>query len=102
MNFIMVEITDIPGVSLEEEAVLIGKSGKEFISADDLASLVGTINYEIVTGIGSHLPRIVIQNLPSSQKMECLLEPSGLLTYEVFNDKYIQKMKTKKPLSWRL
>lgn len=60
MNFIMVEITDIAGVNLEEEVVLIGRDGKEFISADDLATLAGTINYEIVTGIPSHIPRIVV------------------------------------------
>lgn len=60
MNFVMVEITDIPGVNLEEEVILIGQDGEEFISADDLASLVGTINYEIVTGISAHVPRIVI------------------------------------------
>lgn len=60
MNFIMVDITDIPGVKLEEEAVLIGRGGDEVISADYLASLIGTINYEIVSGISPHVPRLVV------------------------------------------
>lgn len=60
MNFIMVDVTDIPGVNFEDEATLIGKDGDEIISADHLASLTGTINYEIVTGIAPHIPRIVI------------------------------------------
>ncbi len=60
MDFIVVDVTDIPGVELEDEAVLLGKAGEESISADDLASLVGTINYEIVTRINPLIPRIVI------------------------------------------
>ncbi len=60
MNFIMVDVTDIPGVKLEAKAILIGRDGDEVVSADDLASLVGTINYEIVAGIAPHIPRIVL------------------------------------------
>jgi len=60
MNFIMVDITDIPEARVEEEAVLIGGDQDEVISADYLASLVGTINYEIASGINPHLPRIVV------------------------------------------
>lgn len=60
MNFITVDITDIAGVKLEEEAVLIGQSGQETITADYLASLIGTINYEVITSIGAHVPRLVV------------------------------------------
>ncbi len=60
MDFIVVDVTDIPRVELEDEVVLLGKHGEESISADDLASLVGTINYEIVTRINPLIPRIVI------------------------------------------
>lgn len=60
MNFIMVDVTDTPGVHLEDEATLIGRDGEEVISVDHLASLVGTINYEIVSGIAPHIPRIVV------------------------------------------
>ncbi len=60
MDFIVADITDIPRVKLEDEVVLLGKDGEESISANDLASLVGTINYEIVTRINPLIPRIVI------------------------------------------
>ena len=60
MDFIVVDITDIPRVELEDEVVLLGKDGEESIRADDLASLVSTINYEIVTRINPLIPRIVI------------------------------------------
>jgi len=60
MNFIMVDVTDIPDVKLEDEAVLIGEQGKERITADHLAQLIGTINYELVTRINWQIPRIII------------------------------------------
>lgn len=60
MDFIVVDTTDIRRVELEDEVVLLGKDGEESISADHLASLVGTINYEIVTRINPLIPRIVI------------------------------------------
>ena len=60
MDFIMADVTDIPGVEAEEEVVLLGNDGEESITANDLASLVGTINYEIVARINPLIPRIVI------------------------------------------
>jgi alanine racemase len=60
MNFFTVDITDIPGVRLEDEATLIGRDGRETIVADQLASLAGTISYEILSRINPLLPRIVV------------------------------------------
>ena len=37
------------------EAVLLGKSGNEEITATDLAEKLGTINYEVLTGFGPRL-----------------------------------------------
>ncbi len=60
MNIILVDVTDIPNVELEDEVVLLGKQGDEEITTDHLASLAGTINYEIVTRINPSLERRVI------------------------------------------
>jgi alanine racemase len=60
MNFIMADITDIPGVNLEDEVVLLGQDGEETITADYLANLAGTISYDIVTRINNSIPRIII------------------------------------------
>jgi alanine racemase len=43
-----------------DEAVLIGRQGDEVITADDLASQLGTISYEVLTGISQRVPRIFI------------------------------------------
>jgi alanine racemase len=58
MNMTMVDITDLPDARLEDEAILIGRNGGESITADALAALCNTINYEIVSRIGGHLPRV--------------------------------------------
>jgi alanine racemase len=60
MNLTMVDITDINGVGLEEPAVLLGIDGKEQISADQIAGWIQTVNYEVISRIGSHIPRIIV------------------------------------------
>ncbi len=60
MNMTMVDVTDIPGVRVGEQATLIGTQGKENISAEELAEKAGTINYEIVTRINPLLKRRVV------------------------------------------
>ena len=60
MNLTMIDITDVEGVELEEQVVLLGRDGDEEISADLMAEWAGTINYEIVSRICPFLPRKVI------------------------------------------
>ncbi len=60
MNLMMVDVTDIEDAVPGDEVVLLGTQGDETVSAEDLAGWTGTINYEIVTRIASHLPRIVV------------------------------------------
>lgn len=60
MNIIMVDVTDIPNARVENTATLIGRDGREEITADYLAELIGTINYEITTRINEKILRIVV------------------------------------------
>jgi len=60
MNMIMVDVTHIPGVSLEDEVVLIGTQGKERISAEEMAENSQTINYEVTTRINERIPRCLV------------------------------------------
>lgn len=46
--------------TLGDEAVIIGRQGAEEISADGLATKLGTIHLEIVTAIAHRVPRIVV------------------------------------------
>lgn len=58
MDLTMIDVTDIPGVSLEDEVVVMGRQGGEEITADEIAELVGTINYEIVSSLTSRVQKI--------------------------------------------
>lgn len=60
MNLIMVDVTDVPDAALEDEVVLLGAQGDAEISAEQLAEWAGTINYEVVTRIAAHVPRLEV------------------------------------------
>ncbi len=60
MDQFMVDVTDIPEAKMYDEVVLIGKSGDEVFTADDMAQMLGTIGYEIVCGISKRVPRLYI------------------------------------------
>ena len=58
MDFITVDVTDIPRVSIGDEVVLMGRQGKEQISAEEIAEKIKSISYEVLCGIGKRVPRI--------------------------------------------
>ena len=60
MDFIIADVTDIPAVRLEDEVTLIGRDGREVITAESLASLAGTISYEMISRINPLVPRIYV------------------------------------------
>ena len=62
MDMTMIDVTDIEGVSTGDEAVLIGSQGGDEISADEMAALLGTINYEVTCAISKRVPRVYIEN----------------------------------------
>lgn len=57
MDQFMVDVTG-KNVNVDDEVVLMGKSGNDEITADEIAHLTGTINYEVVCDIGKRVPRI--------------------------------------------
>jgi alanine racemase len=58
MNMCMVDVTDIPAVTVGDEAVIIGRQGEREHTAEDMATLLETINYEVVTRISPTVPRV--------------------------------------------
>lgn len=63
MDQCMVDVTKVPDVKLGDEIVIMGKQGKEEITADDLAAINGTINYEITCCFDLRIPK-VYKNYP--------------------------------------
>ena len=58
MDLVMIDVTDIPGVGLGDEAILMGSQGSEVITAEDIAEKMSTISYEFLCGIGPRIPRV--------------------------------------------
>ncbi len=60
MDLTIVDVTGIPDVGLGDDAVLIGGQGEHRISAEEVAAEIGTISYEVVTGISPRVPRVYV------------------------------------------
>ena len=54
----MQNASDVPDAEPGDVVTLIGCDGEECITADELASVYGTIGYEVVCGISKRVPRI--------------------------------------------
>ncbi len=61
MDLTMLDVGHIPGVSVADEVVIIGQQQGTTISADDVASSLNTINYEIVSTVTDRITRIYIK-----------------------------------------
>jgi alanine racemase len=62
MDLTMLDVGTVPDACIEDEVVIFGRQGNEFISADDLARELGTINYEIVCDLTTRVPRVYLSN----------------------------------------
>jgi alanine racemase len=63
MDWIMLDVTDIPGVALGDDVTLLGcdRDG-HCIHAEELAEKAGTIPYEIFCGISKRVPRFYLDD----------------------------------------
>lgn len=62
MDQLMLDITHIDNVKMGDEVTVMGVCGDKSVSAEELGEMTGTINYEIVCGIGKRVPRVYIKN----------------------------------------
>jgi len=60
MNIFIADVTDIPGVAIGDEVVLIGRQGGDEIQVEELAALGDTINYEFLARLSPAIPRILV------------------------------------------
>ncbi len=58
MDMLMLDVTDVPGVALDDEVTLLGQQDNECIDADELAALCDTISYEVICGLMERVPRL--------------------------------------------
>ena len=58
MDQMMVDVTGIPDVSVNDQVVLVGRYGKERITMEEISAAADSFNYEFVSGISRRVPRI--------------------------------------------
>ncbi len=60
MDQIMIDVTAVDGVALGDEVVLLGSQGELAVSATQIATLIGTIPYEVLCRLGSRIERVLV------------------------------------------
>lgn len=60
MDMILIDVTDVPGAALDDEAVIFGKQGDEIITADEIAERTATVSYETLCTVGKRVPRVYL------------------------------------------
>jgi alanine racemase len=58
MDLTMLDVGHIPKAEVGSEVVILGSQGKETISAEEIAHLLNTIHYEVVSTIMARVPRV--------------------------------------------
>ena len=70
----MVDVTDIPGVTLDDTVTLVGRDGNEIITVEQIAAAADSFNYEFVCGISRRVPRIYCQGGKEVRSVHYLLD----------------------------
>lgn len=59
MDWILVDVTDIPDVAVGDEVTLLGRDNGNVISAEEWAQKIDTIPYEVFCQVSKRVPRIM-------------------------------------------
>ena len=74
MDQMMVDVTDIPQVAVEDRVVLVGSSGRETITMEEISAAADSFNYEFVCGISRRVPRIYVSGGKTVHSVHYLLD----------------------------
>ena len=61
MDLTMLDVGHIDRVQMGDEVVIFGRQHNASLTVDEMASLLNTINYEIVTSITTRVPRVYLK-----------------------------------------
>lgn len=82
-----VDVTDVGGVDTDVEFVLLGRVGSDAVSADDVATVRGTISWEVLQQLGARLSRVYVSGgepvalRPESSIAVSIAEGASIPTY---------------------
>lgn len=74
MDQLMVDVTDIPGVALDDTVTLVGWDGRHRITMERIAAAADSFNYEFVCGISRRVPRIYCRGGKEVRSVHYLLD----------------------------
>ena len=91
MDQFMVDVTDIPGVSIGDGVTLIGKDGDEEITCEEIGDISGRFNYEFLCCITRRVPRVYIRNGKTKKIVDYLSDclPCTVISFIYINTKLI-------------
>lgn len=61
MDMCMADVTDIPGVQVDDVATVYGQDGDESLPIEEAARTAGTIQYELLCAISERVPRVYLE-----------------------------------------
>lgn len=61
MDLTMLDVGEVPDVNLNDDVVVFGRQGDAILHVDEMAALLDTINYEIVSTISPRVPRVYLR-----------------------------------------
>jgi len=74
MDQMMVDVTDIPDVQPGDRVVLVGRSGDDEITVEQIAAAADSFNYEFICGISRRVPRIYSRRGKTVHSVHYLLD----------------------------
>ena len=74
MDQMMVDVTDIPDVQINDRVVLVGTDGEQTITMEQIARVADSFNYEFVCGISRRVPRFYYRDGQRVNQVHYLLD----------------------------
>lgn len=80
MDYVMVDVTHVQGVEVDDEVTLVGTDGEHEIRIEDLAAWADTIPYEILCGLGRRVVRTYVEGRPPNRARPAAASSPGATT----------------------
>ena len=61
MNMIVIDVTEIPNVQVQDEVVLIGTQGEHTMTVSSFSDMNNSMNYELLTRLPGHIPKFPVR-----------------------------------------
>lgn len=67
MNMIVIDVTEVPEVAVDDEVVLIGIQGDHIMTVTSFSDMNNSMNYELLTRLPDHIPKFAVNVLEEKE-----------------------------------